>query len=94
MKKLISLAVMAVMVLGFDAPVFAASTSTAPILTSAQVLGGLTLSVVLRKNSSTGATITAMDFGSLVNIGTGTLRSSPTGSTGTGRSSSIGTCCK
>ena len=84
MKKIISIAVLGAMALGFDVPAFAASTSTAPIATSAQVLSALTLSVVLRKNSSVGAIISSMDFGSLMNIGTGTLRSSTTGSTGTG----------
>ena len=84
MKKIISLAVMTVMVLGCIEPAFATSTSTPAITTSATVLGGLTLSVVLHKNNSTGTVITAMDFGTLKDIGTGTLRSSTTGSTGTG----------
>ncbi len=82
MKKVISLAVLAMV--AFAMPAYAASTSSPAITTSAQVLSALTLNVSLHKNSSTGAVVTAMDFGSLQNIGTGTLRSSTTGSTGTG----------
>ena len=84
MKKIISFTVIAVMALGFVVPAFAATTSTAPIATSATVLGGLTLSVTLKKNDFAGAVVTSMNYGNLVDIGTGTLRSTATGSTGTG----------
>lgn len=83
MKKLISLAVMAVMVLGLKTA-YAATATSGAIGTSATVTAGLTLDVVLRKNDSGGAVITSMNFGGLKNIGTGTLRSSSTGSTTTG----------
>ena len=90
MKKIISLAVIVVIGFGSVAPAFAASTSTAPITTSATVLSALTLNVTLRKNSSTGAVITAMDFGTLNNsLATGTLRSTTTGSTGTGNATAM-----
>src|SRR3989338_1130568 len=65
----------------FAAPVTATS---GPYTVSASVDGSLSLTVALKKNTSTGATLTAMDFGRLVDIGTGTLRSSPTSTTGTG----------
>ena len=63
---------------------FAAQTSTSPISISATVAPAIALNVVLKQNSSTGATVTAMNFGKLVDIGTGTLRSSPTSTTATG----------
>ena len=64
--------------------VFAATATNGPVNVSASVNGALTLSVALKKNSSTGATVTSMDFGQLVDIGTGTLRSSPSSTTATG----------
>lgn len=54
---------------------------------SAEVRDDLTMSVKLFKNDITGANISAggkMDFGELVDTGTGTLRSSATSTTGTG----------
>jgi hypothetical protein len=85
MKKVITLAVVLAMAYGFTAPaVYAATTSTAPITTTATVSSALTLSVVMRKNDFAGAVINSMNFGNLLDIGTGTLRSSPTSNTGTG----------
>ena len=84
MKKVLSLAVVFAMALGFVVPVFAATTSTAPIAASATIPSALSLSVVMKKNDFAGATITTMAYGNLVNIGTNTLRSSPTSTTGTG----------
>ena len=85
MKKLITLAVAIAIVSGFAAPVvYAASDSKGPFTTSATVDSALALSVVLKKNDFAGAVITSMNFGNLVDIGTGTLRSSPTSTTGTG----------
>ena len=63
---------------------FAATATSGPHTIRAEVDGTLTMSVVLRKNSSTGTVLTSMDFGKLVDIGTGTLRSSATSTTGTG----------
>ena len=72
---------------------FAATATSGPYTVSALVEGGLTLSVVLKKNSSTGATITSMDFGRLTQFNwtdpvtgavSSTLRSSATSTTGTG----------
>lgn len=77
-------AVFAVISLFAVQSVFAASVSTAPIAISATVPGALTISAVLHKNASTGAIVPSMDFGTLVDTGTGTLRSSIAGSTGTG----------
>jgi hypothetical protein len=69
----------------FFAPSADAATATAgPFVTQASVAGGLTLAVVMKKNDFNGATIPSMDFGQLTNIGTGTLRSSPSSTTGTG----------
>ena len=62
----------------------AAFKSTAPIDITASVSSELTLKVVLHKNDFAGAVVTAINFGELVDIGTGTLRSSPTSTTGTG----------
>ena len=64
--------------------VFAATATSGPVNISASVDGTLTLSVALKKNNSVGATIPSMDFGQLIDIGTGTLRSSAAGSTLTG----------
>ena len=63
---------------------FAATATSGPFQISAAVNGGLELTTVLRKNDFSGSIVTSMDFGNLVDIGTGTLRSSTTGSTGTG----------
>ena len=63
---------------------FAATATNGPVNISASIDGALSLTVALKKNSSTGAIVTSMDFGQLVDIGTGTLRSSPTSTTGTG----------
>lgn len=84
MKKLLSIALVAVAVLSGATPSFAASVSNGPINMSASVPGALTLSLVLKKNDFAGAVVTSMDFGELVNVGTGTLRSSTTSTTGTG----------
>jgi hypothetical protein len=67
---------------------FAASVSKPPVNVSAVVSSTLQLNLSLFKNSVAVANdITAsntMNFGTLQNVGTGTLRSSTTGSTGTG----------
>ena len=63
---------------------YAATQTTGAIPTSASVDGALSMTVVMKKNDSAGATVTSMDFGKLVDIGTGTLRSSATSTTGTG----------
>ena len=63
--------------------------SHGPVDVSAEVGGDLLLSVVLHKNNSTGFITTSMDFGVLEDIGSHTLRSSPTGSTGTGNISAV-----
>ena len=57
---------------------YAATVSFGPVTTSATVDGALSLSVVLRENSSTGVTMPSIRFGALGNIGTGTLRSNTT----------------
>jgi hypothetical protein len=85
MKKITLFAMLLVAMSMFVSPVAMAATASTPtITTSASVPSALTLGVTLRKNDSAGAIITTMDFGNLVDIGTGTLRSSPTGTTGTG----------
>jgi hypothetical protein len=65
-------------------PSFAATASSGPIPVSAIVDGSLSLSVQMKKNGSLGPAISSMAFGTLEDIGTGTLRSSEDGSTGTG----------
>ena len=85
MKKLITAFVFGAIILSSVAPAaFAASISTSAIATSASVNGALSMTVELRKNDFSGAVITSMDFGQLADIGTGNLRSSPTGTTATG----------
>lgn len=72
----------------FSQSAFAASVSKPPVNVSAIVSSSLSLNLALFKNSVAAPNdITAgnaMPFGTLQNIGTGTLRSSPTGSTGIG----------
>ena len=85
MKKILAIAVLAaVSAMGFAPVAFAATAGSGAITTSASVDGTLSLSVTIRKNDFSGAIITSMDFGRLVDIGTGTLRSSPTSTTQTG----------
>lgn len=87
MKKL-NQALAALMVVSVIAsPMAFAETVNKVVDTSAKVDGALTMNVLLFKNDITGTNITAgnkMDWGTLVDIGTGTLRSSATGDTGTG----------
>lgn len=89
MKKFASVVAIATFALSSIPSAHAATATSGPYTISAQVSNTLTLSVVLKKNSSTGATITSLDFGTLqtfTNPTTGgqTLRSSTAGSTGTG----------
>lgn len=84
MKKGMQLILAIALVAVFTVPAGAETVSSSQYTTRAEVEGGMTINVELHKNSSTGAVVTSMDFGTLEDIGTGTLRSSPTGSTGTG----------
>jgi hypothetical protein len=85
MKNLTKLVPVFVIVFLVASPsAFATTATSGPYTISASVDGTLTMSVALKKNSSTGAALTSMDFGKLVDIGTGTLRSSATSTTGTG----------
>lgn len=87
MKKIISLAVIAVMVVGFEAPAFATSFSLPSTPITASVDGNLTLTATLFKDSAAGPTglaLSAINFGQLqtfTNTSTNgqTLRSSDTG---------------
>ena len=89
MNKLTTLAVLAIAVWALTTPVaFAATQSTAPITITAQVNSALSISVNLFKNSVSvpnDIPDNAINFGNLNNdLGTGNLRSTTTGSTGTG----------
>ena len=85
MKKALLALIVTAFVLSAAVPAaFAATATSGAITTSASVSGTLTLTTVMKKNSSTGAIITSMDFGQLADIGSGTLRSSATGTTSTG----------
>lgn len=75
--------IIAISMLAVDSA-FAASQSTAAIPTSAQVQSVLSIAVQFKKNSSTGANMASVDFGTLKDDGTNTLRSSINGSTGLG----------
>lgn len=87
MKK-VSALFMAVAVFAGSTSAYAASVSKPPVNVSAEVSSNLQLNLALFKNSVDAANnITAsnaMNFGTLHDIGTGTLRSTPTGSTGIG----------
>lgn len=89
MKKFVTMAVIMGMVAGFTAPyVIAATTSLGPITVSAAVPVAFDLGMEMKKNDFAGATITAMDFGTLgtitlTNGQKSSLRSVTTGSTGT-----------
>lgn len=89
MKKVGGLFLIVALVSALNPSVFADTTSSGPITTKAEIPTGLTLSVALHKNSTTGALVNSMDFGILEDIGTGTLRSTPTGSTGTGNITAV-----
>jgi hypothetical protein len=69
--------------------VFAATATSGPVNVSAVVDGSLSMSVLLKRNSSVGPTVTSMNFGRLEDIGTGTLRSSEDSTTGTGNVSAL-----
>ncbi len=84
-KRTLTLAL--ALVLAFASQTAFAATVNKTVDTSAEVDGTLSMSVLLFKNDIDGTDITAtnkMDFGKLVDIGTGTLRSSATSTTGTG----------
>ena len=85
MKKITAVMVLAMIVFWDMAlPAFAATVSSSPVPVSASVDGALSMTMTMKKNDFNGATVTSMDFGRLVDIGTGTLRSSSTSTTGTG----------
>ena len=85
MKRTTSITVLLAAVLAACTPsAFAAFTSTPSIDITAVVPSDLTLSVIMHKNDFAGVVVTAINFGTLVDIGTGTLRSSPTSTTATG----------
>ncbi len=84
MRTLLPLSMALAFTVGALQPAMAESGTSDPFPITAEVTATLTLSVTLKKNNSAGAVVTAMDFGRLVDIGTGTLRSSPTSTTGTG----------
>ena len=85
MKKTLSLAMIALTAFACVTPFAQAATSVqGPFTVSASVASALALTVVMKKNDFAGATVASMNFGNLIDIGTGTLRSSATGTTGTG----------
>ena len=81
-------AFVALLALSFGQVAQAASVSKPPVNVSAEVSSTLQLNLALFKNSVDAANnitaANAMNFGTLQDLGTGTLRSSTTGSTGTG----------
>lgn len=68
----------------FAPSAYATSSTSGSIMLGAEVDGTLSMTIVLKKNYYGGDVVTSMDFGRLVDIGTKTLRSSPTSTTGTG----------
>ena len=83
MKRIAAAVAVALALMNFVSPAYASSASSPSYVTTASVDGTLSLTVDLFKNSSTGAAVASMDFGSLRPLN-GTLRSSTAGSTGTG----------
>lgn len=67
----------------------AATVSSAAVPVSVIVDGSLSMNLTLRKNSSTGAVISGMNFGELKEVVPGTLRTSTTSSTGTGNVTAV-----
>ena len=85
MKKTLSVMMIALTAMVCVTPhAIAATDVKGPFTVSAAVPSALALTVVMKKNDFAGATVTSMNFGNLVDIGTGTLRSSSTSTTGTG----------
>lgn len=84
MNKQLKLALLAAVLMTSVSPAFAATASSGPVNVNASVNGDLTLSLTMRKNSSTGATVSSMDFGQLAETVPFELRSSTTSTTGTG----------
>ena len=84
MKKTLAVFMIAMTAMVCVAPAQAATSVQGPFTVSAAVASALSLTVVMKQNDFNGATVTSMNFGNLVNIGTGTLRSSATSTTGTG----------
>ncbi len=85
MKKTLTVAMAMIVGMVCVTPFSQAATSVqGPFTVSAVVPSALTLTVVMRRNDFAGTTITSMNFGNLIDIGTGTLRSSATSNTGTG----------
>lgn len=84
MKRLIGVLTIWMVTMGAASPLcFGASSTSGSILMGADVQGTIGITVTLRKNEW-GDVVNSMDFGKLIDIGTGTLRSSPTSTTGTG----------
>lgn len=88
MKRLMAMVTLVTSLALVSPQAFAATATTGALSISAQVDSTLTLSVILRQNSSTGTVISAMNFGTLQELvqtsGARSLRSSTAGSTGTG----------
>ncbi len=71
------------LMLGFPSGAYSES-ATQSFNVNANVGFGIDLTVDMRRNNTAGPVVNAINFGDLVNIGTGTLRSSPTSTTQTG----------
>jgi hypothetical protein len=88
MKKLMTIVMLIAVASVMSAPLALASStvSTPSIATQAVVDGALSMTVVLKKNNYLGAVVTSIDFGKLIELTptTGSLRSSPNSTTGTG----------
>jgi hypothetical protein len=85
MRKIMLLGAVMLTVLMTPSLALAGAGSTfGPVPISAVVAEDLSLTVTMRQNDFAGPLVTSMNFGELVDIGTGTLRSSPTSTTGTG----------
>jgi hypothetical protein len=87
MKRIIGGMLLTVIGIFSVSQAMAVSLSSTPVAVTADVKDDMTMSLKLFKNDITGTEITAggaMNFGELIDIGTGTLRSSAASTTGTG----------
>ncbi len=94
MKKLTTILGLSVVILASSFSLaFASADSVGPITINAEIPGVFDLKVAMHKNTSTGGTVTVMNFGTLVQDPTFfDYRSSTSGSTGTGSVVALTSC--
>ncbi len=85
MKKTLTASMIVFTVMVCVAPCAEAATDVkGPIVVAATVSSQLSLTVVMKRNNFAGATINSMNFGNLIDSGSGITGSNPSSTTGTG----------